>query len=480
LVIEQVLAKCFTFCRFLELVVRKLQFLDNSGGKKELGMKKAVFLAKVFCAMFLLEGFLVGCDNPSDGDFDESSLLSQLDMIVAELVERVGDVEVDNGIFADEAQGIDPGKMADYQYVCNAINTMWNTSYAPVPDSGEQIANIEYLLKMIDMANDNQTSYGASGYATKQVVDKIAVDDAARRLILAKNIFIALGRNSMYSFDGSVWNASGVDAVEYNSNSWMGGAYGNGVFVVVSEGSGTNYPAYSFNGMHWVLNKSAKMRAGSVAYGNDRFVAVGGTGYYASAKCYVSRNGIDWVENALPEYQYWSSIAYGDGVFVVVARNGTSHGNSARYIAVSADGETWTTIDSQTMEGFEGGYSWNSVAYGDDKFVAVGTNCAYSLDRGETWNPLNLSGSGSSVAYGGGRFVAVGTKIRYSENGVDWTEAAENFALSQLVYGGGKFVAIGASSQFMVTSSENGSNWLLKGILPHENNRWYCLFYGGR
>jgi hypothetical protein len=344
--------------------------------------------------------------------------------------------------------------------------------------------NVEYLLKMIDRANNDRTNYGAGNYATRQVVDKIAVDNATLRLIVSRHIYIALGRNPVYSFDGIVWKPSEVGAAEYNSNSWMGGAYGNGIFVVVSDGSGTNYPAYSFNGVHWVVSESTKVRAGAVAFGNDRFVAVGGAGYHASDRCYVSLNGVDWEEKALPEYQYWSSIAYGDGVFVAVARNGTGQGDSARYIAVSTDGETWTTIDVRTIEDFEDGYNWNSVAYGQDTFVAVGAKCAYSLDRGETWRPLDLSGSGSSVAYGGGKFVAIGAAIHYSEDGIDWTEAIppeENFAWSQLGYGNRRFVTIGASNQSSrVAFSDNGSTWPFRDIFPRENDRWHCLFYGGR
>jgi hypothetical protein len=91
------------------------------------------------------------------------------------LIVRVGTVT------SEEYTG-DMGQVANCQYVCDAINVKWKTSYAPVSGSASNAANVEYLLKIIDKANRNTTSYGTGSYATKQIVDKTAVDDAVNRL----------------------------------------------------------------------------------------------------------------------------------------------------------------------------------------------------------------------------------------------------------------------------------------------------------
>ncbi|MDR2477228.1 MAG: hypothetical protein LBD18_05540, partial [Treponema sp.] len=58
------------------------------------------------------------------------------------------------------------------------INAKWGTSFQPAAGTATQAANCDYLLKMVDKANGNSASYGTGSYATKQVVDTVAVNDA--------------------------------------------------------------------------------------------------------------------------------------------------------------------------------------------------------------------------------------------------------------------------------------------------------------
>jgi PBP1b-binding outer membrane lipoprotein LpoB len=59
----------------------------------------------------------------------------------------------------DEDKLIDMGQIANTQYVFDAINAKWNTTFTPVSETATQAANCEYLLKMIDKANGNRTSF---------------------------------------------------------------------------------------------------------------------------------------------------------------------------------------------------------------------------------------------------------------------------------------------------------------------------------
>ena len=95
---------------------------------------------------------------------------------------------------------------------------------------------------------------------------------------------------------------------------------------------------------------------------------------------------------------YWQSVTYGNGKFVAVVSNS----NTAAY---STDGITWTETTMPSSA------NWYSVTYGDGKFVAVASNsstAAYSTD-GITWTETTMPSSANwySVTYGDGKFVAV-------------------------------------------------------------------------
>ncbi|MDR1149470.1 MAG: hypothetical protein LBK66_12655, partial [Spirochaetaceae bacterium] len=96
--------------------------------------------------------------------------------IYEKLIERVGVVSSDGYPDITDPSGIDMAQIVNTQYVCNAINAKWETSYTPVSGTATQAANCEYLLKLIDKANSNKTTFGSGSYATTQAVDRTAVD----------------------------------------------------------------------------------------------------------------------------------------------------------------------------------------------------------------------------------------------------------------------------------------------------------------
>ena len=157
-------------------------------------------------------------------------------------------------------------------------------------------------------------------------------------------------------------------------------------------------------------------------------------------------------EITLPSSTNWQSVTYGNGKFVAVAM-----GDAAAY---STDGITWTEI---TLPGYA---YWKSVTYGDGKFVAVvmGANAAaYSTD-GINWIMTTLSGSSfwQSVTYGNGKFVAVAndTTAAYSTDGINWTAATmpSSGNWCSVTYGDGKFVAV-ADDFGVAAYSADGINW---------------------
>ncbi|MDR1869003.1 MAG: hypothetical protein LBQ82_03355, partial [Treponema sp.] len=122
----------------------------------------------------------------------------------------------------------------------------------------------------------------------------------------------------------------------------------------------------------------------AIAYGNGKFVAVGGQGKIAT-----SANGAIWtaVEDSKFDLSYIYAIAYGSAGnagnrFVAGGMNGR--------MAYSDDGENWSAVADSTFPSTDSsnGYSLiiNAIAYGNNKLVAVGGDgkMAYS-DDGETW-----------------------------------------------------------------------------------------------
>lgn len=117
------------------------------------------------------------------------------------------------------------------------------------------------------------------------------------------------------------------------------------------------------DGINWTLRTGIlDNQWTSVCYGNGLFVAVADYG----ANCVmISRDGITWGAGpSASDFIGWSWVTYGNGLFVAVARSG---GTNTR-VMTSTDGLRWTLrptpIDNQ----------WNTIAYGNGIFVAGSQN----------------------------------------------------------------------------------------------------------
>ena len=93
-------------------------------------------------------------------------------------------------------------------------------------------------------------------------------------------------------------------------------------------------------------------------------------------------------------------------MFVAVAQNG--------YTSYSYDGITWI---SSTLVG-----EWTSVAYGNNMFVALAKHYTSYSNDGINWSvPSVLSGQWMSVANGNNMLIAVANGYTsYSNDGINW------------------------------------------------------------
>ena len=80
-------------------------------------------------------------------------------------------------------------QVANVEYIHKLVNQRWGIEVPYYPENAKLVANMEYLLTVVDRANNSLneeplTSYGTDPvYATKQAVDIIAVNQAVETLI---------------------------------------------------------------------------------------------------------------------------------------------------------------------------------------------------------------------------------------------------------------------------------------------------------
>jgi len=210
-----------------------------------------------------------------------------------------------------------------------------------------------------------------------------------------------------------------------------------------------------------------------IAYGTDKFVAIIGTHIRPGPLAYSS-DGITWtrvninktnlLENIFLGDTFFEDIAYGNGKFVAV---GSSDGrlNTGGKIAYSSDGINWTDVKTKTFKK----ESIRNIVYGNGMFVAAADGImAYSSD-GIYWTAIKkfpFKRKNGNFTYCGGKFfVLEDSKIAYSPDGIYWSKMENPFkkyAINNLVYGNGKFVAVGndyKAGNSNIAYSSDGMNW---------------------
>ena len=201
-------------------------------------------------------------------------------------------------------------------------------------------------------------------------------------------------------------------------------------------------------------------------------------------------DGTSWITVVPPEDNSWQSIAYGNGVWVAVARSGNN-----RVMRSTDDGLNWTAVAAAEDN------NWLSVAYGNGVWVAVsydGTRVMRSTNDGLNWTAHGAAAGLSSlhsVAYGDGVWVAVaydGAKqvMRSTDDGLSWTAvaAAEANSWFSVAYGNGVWVAVAQSgTKRVMRSTDDGLSWTahaaaeanLWSSVGHGNGVWVAVAYSG-
>ena len=230
----------------------------------------------------------------------------------------------------------------------------------------------------------------------------------------------------------------------------------NAAFMAIS--TATNSSAYSIDqGTTWssTSGNTGKTNLKSIAYGNNLYLAVGGTSSAVVVSFAPSvLSTTTWSDQSsyiTANSSGYNRIAYGAGVFCAIG------GTISSFTA--ADPTKWyagATLPSKT---------WTGLTYGSGKFIALASDGTLYYTNNWQSNAWTITPS-------------------YASNNT-WTAVANNPLLasgittwSKIRYGQGLFVAIATSSQSIATSSD-GLNWTFYASgMPGSASNWLGLAFG--
>jgi hypothetical protein len=277
--------------------------------------------------------------------------------------------------------------------------------------------------------SENLLALPSTSLWTSVAAGKLTVVETAGTFVTGRSYVITSLGSTAYTSIGATANLVGVYFIATGAGSGTGTATPVANHLVAVSSS-TTVNAYSTDGgITW--NAGGSLPGGisgtavSIAYGrynnNGRWMALGSGG----ATAYSTNGGVSWIAGGSLAAGTWTSIAYGQGVWVAISTGGTA-------TSYSTDGGlTWTAGGALPASS-----TWISIAYGANKFVAVSSNGAvdpaYSVNKGVTWSSADEtgylgSGTITDVRYGQGVFVVTtssSNNMVSSENGINWTTRA--------------------------------------------------------
>lgn len=212
-----------------------------------------------------------------------------------------------------------------------------------------------------------------------------------------------------------------------------------------------------------------------VAYGNNRFVAVGERGTVL-----LSSDAFTWQEHIEPTNNF-DRIAFGRGLFAATGSAG---------ISTSSDGINWRRAEVPGV---------NNLVYAGGLFIGVGNGFIVSSPDGVTWvitateaPPISYSDTYlNGITHGNGLFVATGSQfpsdpeshapplpvVLTSTNGSNWTsrKAGPLAYPGRVVFGNNTFVTLGATGRIWYSS--DAENWVEAETGTGWNN-YYDIEFG--
>src|SRR3972149_2820149 len=181
-----------------------------------------------------------------------------------------------------------------------------------------------------------------------------------------------------------------------------------------------------------------------------------------------------WISRVSAANNTWNSVAFGNNLFVAVSGDGTNN-----RVMTSPDGINWTIRTSAANN------TWNSVTFGNNLFVAVSTdgigNRVMTSPDGITWTVrTSVQLPFISITFGNNLFVAVGDScVMTSPDGITWTgrTPSANNQWNSVTFGNGLFVAVSQTGTGnRVMTCQDGITWTSK--VSAADNAWSSVTFG--
>lgn len=235
---------------------------------------------------------------------------------------------------------------------------------------------------------------------------------------------------------------------------WITAVYGNGV-IIVATSSGFEFVRSTDKGLTWsIITLSVSATWTASAFGNGVFIVTSDSSTIARS----TDDGLTWsISN--PPGNFRRSIAFGNGVFVIVVVN------PAGSIRSVNGGLSWIAMLTPPTFTFS-----RSIAFGNGAFVAINgsSSLAISYDNGDTWLTQSSGPSGFgfaiTITFGGGVFIVASDEpdsVYRSINGTYWVNiVAPGASYHYSSFGNGVFIITRLTGITYLTSTDLGLTWV--------------------
>jgi hypothetical protein len=313
----------------------------------------------------------------------------------------------------------------------------------------------------------SESSMIVTGWEYGKIEGRTGYGFWAKSMVFANNLFVAVVGGDYVSGDQIGWSDDGikwklVENTIFGNNRINGIAYGNNRFIAVGSGGKM---ASSIDGKTWTsLDGFAAFHGrpieemeelvlygipeiSAIAYGNNRFVAA--TGYDGVQTAYLTDGNSTWTVKTVNIIQTKEKdyIVYGANKFMMRGYTGYP---LYKYVWIPLlDGETtWGRGQFVSDFGWKGQDDYFDLVSANNYIVAFGAGGNVWKQTGTTtWtdiSPSSIFGTEriDEAAYAAGKlFVSSATKSAWSgDDGVTWTELPYRIGVSGMVYGAGRLV----------------------------------------
>ncbi|HEY0137705.1 MAG TPA: hypothetical protein VGB85_26650, partial [Nannocystis sp.] len=215
----------------------------------------------------------------------------------------------------------------------------------------------------------------------------------------------------------------------------------------------------STDGVTWRSASSPSSRdLRAVVHHQNRFVAVGGD-YSVGAETLESTDGITWTRPEYPAPLHLLTDLASDGVSLVAI--GHYQSDAQTFGAFTwVDGLGW----DQTVDGGLSNFGFNAVAAGSPAFAMIGLGSAVTSLDAVNWSfaPVFQASAMRGLTYAGTGWIAVGDggQVLLSPDAAQWSPYASGVAvnLAAVTSDGGLHIAVGGAGTIL--ASNDGITWI--------------------